>query len=283
MASSSSPSSVVASRATQWVRSNGPTMGAITLFGQTFWLGWLMLPALAWSGLPAILLGRAKMPLARGLHNKVLYADAHMNKADWLTAAAAMVGVGFGLWWAHALAAALISLDIAKDGFTNLRHAVNDLVDQTPDDRDPRRHRPPARQAQRARLGRGRRRAPAGAGPGLLRGGLRRPFGHFRPDGQARGRSRRGQGARLEALRPRRSYVRQVGQRGHLELSETLTRSRSGPPDLPRRTRAGWRWASGRPPGYVALEAADDPPLGLSHSLPGADGSRKDVLDELPL
>lgn len=117
------------------VAAEHPTIGAITLFGHTFWLGWLMIPALLWSGLPAVFLGRLKMPLARELHNKVLYADADMNKADWLTAAAAMVGVvgiGFGLWWADAAAAALISLDITKDGLKNLRHAVNDLMDQTP-------------------------------------------------------------------------------------------------------------------------------------------------------
>jgi divalent metal cation (Fe/Co/Zn/Cd) transporter len=79
------------------------------------------------------------------LHNKVLYADAKMNKADWLTAGAAMVGVvgiGFGLWWLDAVAAALISLDITKDGFSNLRRAVVDLMDQAPttvdeDDPDP--------------------------------------------------------------------------------------------------------------------------------------------------
>src|ERR671920_2454814 len=126
-----------------------PTINSIELFGQTIWLGWLMLPALAWSGLPAVFLGRAKITLAEELHNKVLYADAHMNKADWLTAAAAMVGVvgiGFGLWWADAAAAALISLDITKDGLKNLRHAVNDLMDQTPttvahDDVDPLRDR----------------------------------------------------------------------------------------------------------------------------------------------
>lgn len=40
----------------------------------------------------------------------------------------------------------LIFLDITKDGFTNLRHAVNDLMDQTPttvapDDTDPLRDR----------------------------------------------------------------------------------------------------------------------------------------------
>ena len=80
-----------------------PTIGSVELFGQTTWLGWLMLPALAWSAIPAVFLGRAKIRLAEELHNKVLYADAKMNKADWLTAGAAMVGVlgiGFGLWWA---------------------------------------------------------------------------------------------------------------------------------------------------------------------------------------
>ena len=122
-----------------------PTINSVEIFGQTIWLGWLMLPALAWSGLPAVFLGRAKIPLAEELHNKVLYADAKMNKADWLTAGAAMVGVvgiGFGLWWLDAVAAALISLDITKDGVSNLRRAVVDLMDQTPttvdhDDADP--------------------------------------------------------------------------------------------------------------------------------------------------
>jgi hypothetical protein len=31
---------------------------------------------------PAALLGRAKLPLAGALHDKVLHADATMNKAD---------------------------------------------------------------------------------------------------------------------------------------------------------------------------------------------------------
>src|ERR671910_3012625 len=112
-----------------------PTINSVELFGQTIWLGWLMLPALAYSALPSVFLGRAKIPLAEELHNKVLYADAKMNKADWLTASADMVGVvgiGFGLWWLDAVAAALISLDITKDGISNLRRAVVDLMDQTP-------------------------------------------------------------------------------------------------------------------------------------------------------
>jgi cation diffusion facilitator family transporter len=122
-----------------------PTINSVELFGRTIWLGWLMLPALAYSALPAVFLGRAKIPLAEELHNKVLYADAKMNKANWLTAGAAMVGVvgiGFGLWWADAAAAAIISLDITKDGVSNLHRAVVDLMDQAPttvdgDDADP--------------------------------------------------------------------------------------------------------------------------------------------------
>ena len=126
-----------------------PTINSVELFGQTIWLGWLMLPALAYSALPSVFLGRAKIPLAEDLHNKVFYADAKMNKANWLTAGAAMVGVvgiGFGLWWADAAAAAIISLDISKDGVSNLRRAVVDLMDQAPttideDDADPLRDR----------------------------------------------------------------------------------------------------------------------------------------------
>ncbi len=112
-----------------------PPIGVVQPFGDPVWLGWLMLPALAWSALPAVFLGRAKIPLARGLHDKVLYADAEMNKADWMTAGAAMVGVigiGFGLWWADGAAATFISLDIASDGFKNLKRAVSDLMDGRP-------------------------------------------------------------------------------------------------------------------------------------------------------
>ena len=112
-----------------------PSIGGITLFGRTFWLGWLMIPALLWSAIPAMLLGRAKLPLARCMHDKVLHADAGMNKADWLTALAALVGVigvGLGYWWTDAVAAAVISLDILHDGFRNLRQVIYDLMDEIP-------------------------------------------------------------------------------------------------------------------------------------------------------
>jgi divalent metal cation (Fe/Co/Zn/Cd) transporter len=98
-------------------------------------LGWLMIAALAWSAVPSVFLGRAKLPLASQLHDKVLYADAKMNRANWLTAGAAIVGVlgiGAGLWWADGAAAIIISLDITRDGFTNVRAAVADLMDSRP-------------------------------------------------------------------------------------------------------------------------------------------------------
>lgn len=111
------------------------SIGVVQPFGEPIWLGWLMLPALVYSGIPAMILGRIKLPIARDLHDKVLYADAKMNKANWLTAAAAMfgvIGIGLGLWWADALGAAIISIDIIHDGYSSLRTVVSDLMDRSP-------------------------------------------------------------------------------------------------------------------------------------------------------
>lgn len=117
------------------IRFEHPPIGLVQPFGEPIWLGWLMLMALAYTIAPAVLLGRAKVPLAHELHDKVLWADAEMNKADWMTAGAAMlgiVGIWFGLWWADAVAAIFISLSIVKDGVDTIRAAVGDLMDQTP-------------------------------------------------------------------------------------------------------------------------------------------------------
>jgi divalent metal cation (Fe/Co/Zn/Cd) transporter len=127
------------------VAAEHPPIGLVSVFGQTVWLGWLMLPALVWSAIPAYFLGRAKLTLASQLHDKVLYADAKMNKADWLTAGAAgigVIGIGFGLWWADAVAALAISLDIAHDGWTNVRAATRDLMDEQPSTYDDERPHP---------------------------------------------------------------------------------------------------------------------------------------------
>ncbi|MCC3296044.1 cation diffusion facilitator family transporter [Arthrobacter sp. zg-Y411] len=111
-----------------------PPIGTIELLGQSVWLGWLMIAVMAITGAPPVFLGRAKMKLARELHNKVLYADADMNKADWMTSAGTIVGVagiGLGFWWADAAAALFIAASILRDGLRNMRGAVTDLMDTT--------------------------------------------------------------------------------------------------------------------------------------------------------
>jgi cation diffusion facilitator family transporter len=112
-----------------------PTIGSMQMFGYTVWMGWPMIAALLYSAIPAIFIGRVKLPMADRLYDKVLFADAKMNKADWLTGAAAIIGIlgiGYGFWWADSVAAALISLDILHDGWTNTKSSVLDLVDQKP-------------------------------------------------------------------------------------------------------------------------------------------------------
>jgi cation diffusion facilitator family transporter len=113
-----------------------PPIDLVKPFGdQPIWLGWLMLAALAYSAVPQMILGRLKQPLAKELHDKVLFADAEMNRADWMTAGAAMlgvVGIGLGLWWADSVAASIISIDIVRDGYKNVRVAVDDLMDKEP-------------------------------------------------------------------------------------------------------------------------------------------------------
>ncbi|HEU5109747.1 MAG TPA: cation transporter [Micromonosporaceae bacterium] len=126
---------VVYDSATRLILAERPPIGLIELFGHQLWLGWLMITSLLLTMPPAILLGRAKIKLARRLHDKVLYADAEMNRADWLTAGAAVLGVlgiGAGLWWADAVAALVIGADIVRDGFRTTRAAVADLMDQRP-------------------------------------------------------------------------------------------------------------------------------------------------------
>ena len=71
-----------------------------------------MMAVMAATAVPPVLLGRAKEKLSEQLHGKVLYADADMNKADWMTAAGSIVGVagiGIGVWWADAAAALFIA------------------------------------------------------------------------------------------------------------------------------------------------------------------------------
>lgn len=112
-----------------------PPIGMVELFDWQVWLGWLMIAALVYSAIPALILGRMKTDLAAQLHDKVLYADSRMNRADWMTASAAMVGVigiGFGVWWTDAVAAIVIGLDIAHDGLRYTGAAAKDILDGRP-------------------------------------------------------------------------------------------------------------------------------------------------------
>ena len=122
-----------------------PSIGSVELFGQVFWLGWLMIGAMVVTGVPPVFLGRAKMKLAEDLHDKVLYADADMNKADWMTALGSIIGVtgiGLGLWWLDAVAALFISFTILSDGVKNMRSAIRDLMDARATTYDNERSRP---------------------------------------------------------------------------------------------------------------------------------------------
>ncbi|MGY5851169.1 cation diffusion facilitator family transporter [Salegentibacter sp. F14] len=112
-----------------------PTIGTREFFGKNIWMGWVMILVLIYSSLPAVVLGFKKLPIAKKLHNKILLTDAQAQKADYMTSFAAIVGilgVGAGFWWADAVAAIFISFSVLKDGFTNLKNAILDLMDRHP-------------------------------------------------------------------------------------------------------------------------------------------------------
>lgn len=114
------------------IRAEHPPIGSLQVAGETVWLGWFMMGVMALTIPLPIYFGRVKMKLAEELHDKVLYADADMNKADWMTAVGSIVGVagiGLGIWWLDAAAALFISASILWDGVKNVRDAVLDLID----------------------------------------------------------------------------------------------------------------------------------------------------------
>lgn len=83
------------------------------VFGQEIWAGWPMIVVVSVFSVPPAVLARYKLRYAKILHNKALYADADMSKADWMTSVATAVGVlgvGVGLWWADPAAATLVAL-----------------------------------------------------------------------------------------------------------------------------------------------------------------------------
>ena len=86
-----------------------------------------MIAALVYSVIPPFILGRLKQPLAQELHQKALQTDANMNKGDWLAGLAGVlgiVGVAYGYWWVDAVAAIIISVEILRDGVSDLKNSV---------------------------------------------------------------------------------------------------------------------------------------------------------------
>lgn len=121
------------------IKREHPTISHMEIMGRHVWAGWVMIAALIYSVIPPVVLGHLKQPIARKLHDKTLFADADMNKADWMTALAAtagILGIGFGLWWADSLAALFISIEVLRDGFRNTRGVMADLLKQHPTEVD---------------------------------------------------------------------------------------------------------------------------------------------------
>ena len=117
------------------LRTEHPTIGSVEIFGVTMWFGWVMIAALLYSVVLPVIFGRLKMKPARELHDKTIWADALMNKADWMTglaAVAGILGIGMGWWWADAVAAIVIALDVLHDGVKHTGAAIRDLSDEMP-------------------------------------------------------------------------------------------------------------------------------------------------------
>ncbi|QCF27536.1 cation transporter [Hydrocarboniclastica marina] len=126
---------LVLDSAIKLIKAEHPSIGAIELFGETVWMGYLMVAALVYSVIPPFIIGRLQQPAATKVHEKTVFVDAKMSKADWMTGLAGVVGVlgvGLGFWWADAVAGAIIGLDVTKDGFRNVGEAVGDLLDRRP-------------------------------------------------------------------------------------------------------------------------------------------------------
>jgi divalent metal cation (Fe/Co/Zn/Cd) transporter len=114
-----------------------PTIQTIEIFGTRVWLGWLMIAALFFASIPPLILGKMKRPLAEELHDKTLYVDAKIDKGDWLSGVAAILGIfgiALGYWWADSVAAGIIAIEITKDGATNLKNSVFQLMNMRPTD-----------------------------------------------------------------------------------------------------------------------------------------------------
>lgn len=130
-----------------------PTIGTFEFHGHRVWLGWAMIAALAYSVIPPFVLGKIKLPLAEQLHQKGVYTDAKLEKGDWLTGLAGIagiLGIGYGLWWMDAAAAALIAVEILRDGVSTLKNSVAQLMNRRPSDVGATKHDPVVERVEEA-------------------------------------------------------------------------------------------------------------------------------------
>ncbi|HEX8551148.1 MAG TPA: cation transporter [Abditibacteriaceae bacterium] len=135
------------------LRGERPSIGGFQFFGQTVWLGWVLIFLMAVSAVPSVILGKMKGPVAILIHDKALHADAEMNRANWLSNGAGCIGlllVAYGYWWGDSLAALLIALDIARDGITSVMHSLSDVMDHHPTDLENGQQHPVVKEVYRA-------------------------------------------------------------------------------------------------------------------------------------
>ncbi|WP_337925511.1 cation transporter [Croceicoccus gelatinilyticus] len=114
-----------------------PTVALVEISGYSVWMGWLMIASLVYSIIVPAIIGRLKLPVAEQLYDKVLHTDALMQKADWQTGLAGIVGIlgiYFGYWWADSAAASFIAFSILRDGLSNMGKAAAELLDGAPRD-----------------------------------------------------------------------------------------------------------------------------------------------------
>jgi cobalt-zinc-cadmium efflux system protein len=52
-----------------------------------------MIAALTYSVIPPMILGRMKLPIASELNDKALHVSAELNKGDWLSGIAGVLGI----------------------------------------------------------------------------------------------------------------------------------------------------------------------------------------------
>jgi divalent metal cation (Fe/Co/Zn/Cd) transporter len=98
-----------------------------------------MIAALTYSIFPPFIFGRMKLPLAEELYDKTLHVSADLDKGDWLSGIAGVLGIlgiAYGYWWADGAAAAFLSIEIIRDGYSSLKNSVAQLMNKTPSNVD---------------------------------------------------------------------------------------------------------------------------------------------------